>query len=336
MSLKGVIRVIGRTARHIERDQQRRARVAAQQYKSLQKQQTILDAARAISEYQEYLRVLKTVHCDCSDPIDWLTIQQETPPSVPVATDELEEIAKGKLTTYQPSFLDRILKLGPKKVGRLEEDIRNARYQDEQRFKDCQAEYKNQHNEWQEWQALSRQVLRKESDVYGQVMDAFLPFEHIAQLGGRLEFTFTSDHIEVDVQVDSADVIPDFTVSQLGSGKLSRKALPISKSNEIYQDYVCSCLLRIAREVQAHLPVSQVVVHALTESLNTATGLLANQVILSVAMPRDTLERMNFTAIDPSDAMVNFNHTMKFTRTGGFKPVDRVGIAAPIPYPKRG
>ena len=335
MSLRGVIRVVSRTARHIERDQQSRARVAAQQYKLLQKQQTILDAAQAVREYEAYLRVLKTVHCDCSDAIDWLTIQQETPPSVPVATDELEEIAKGQLTAYQPSFWDRVFKLGPKKLDRLEQEILNARYQDEQRFKERQAEYKDQQNEWQKWQELSQQVLRKESDVYRQVMDEFSPFEHIAQLGSRLEFTFTSDHIEVDVQVDSADVIPDFTVSQLASGKLSRKALPISKSNEMYQDYVCSCLLRIAREVQAHLPISQVVVHAITESLNTATGLLENQVILSVAMPRDTLEQMNFTAIDPSDALSNFNHTMKFTRTGGFKPVDRVGIAAPIPRPKR-
>ena len=335
MSLTGVVRAVSRTVRHIERDQQRRARVAAQQYKLLQKQQTVLDAAQAVREYEAYLRVLKAVHCDCSEPIDWLTIQRETPPAIPVATNEGEQTAMDRLASYQPSWLDRLFKLGPKKTTRLEEDILNARYQDEQRFKDRQAEYKNQYEDWQQWQEMSRQVLAKESDVYGQVIDAFAPFEPIAQLGSRLEFTFTSDHIEVDVHVNAADVIPDFTVSQLASGKLSRKALPISKSNEIYQDYVCSCLLRTAREVQAHLPVSQVVVHAVAAVLNRATGLLENQVILSVAMPRDTLERMNFTAIDPSDAMSNFNHTMKFTRTGGFKPVDRVGIAAPIPYPKR-
>jgi len=335
MSFKGVIRGVGRTVRHIERDQQRRARAAAQQYKSLQKQQTILDAARAVREYGEYIRVLKTVHCDCSDSIDWLTIRQETPPAIPVATDEGEQAAKDKLGAYQPSFLDRLFKLGPKKIARLEEEVLTARYQDEQDFKRRQTEHKSQCGEWQEWQELSRLVLSKESDVYRQVIDAYSPFEYISQFGNQLEFTFTRDHIEVDVHVNSTDVIPDFMVSQLASGKLSRKALPISRSNEIYQDYVCSCLLRIAREVQAHLPVSQVVVHAVAESLNTATGLLENQVILSVAMPRATLERMNFTAIDPSDSMSNFNHTMKFTRTAGFKPVDRVGIAAPIPYPRR-
>lgn len=129
--------------------------------------------------------------------------------------------------------------------------------------------------------------------------------------------------------------VTDFTVSHLASGKLSRKALPTSKSNEIYQNYVCSCLLRIARKVQARLPVSQVVVHAVAELLNRATGLLENRVILSVAIPRATLERLNFTAIDPYDSMSNFNHSINFTRTGGFKPVDRVSIAAPIPYPKR-
>lgn len=335
MSLRGVVRAINRTARHIERDQQRRARVAAQQYKFLQKQQAVLDTAQAVREYEEYINVLRTIHCDCSDTIDWLVIHQESPPTIPVITNERERTAQNKLATYQPSFLGKLFKLDSGKIKRLEEAVIIARQQDEQAFKGWQADYKKQYEEWQDQQELARLVLAKESDVYKEVIDAFAPFESIAQLGSRLEFTFTSEHIEVDLHVNSANVIPDFTMSQLTSGKISRKALSATKFNEIYQDYVCSCLLRVAREVQAHLPVSQVVVHAIAESLNTATGIVEKQVILSVAMPRTTVERMNFTAIDPSDSMLNFNHNMKFTKTGGFQPVDRVGIAAPIPYPKK-
>ncbi|MGF7218798.1 hypothetical protein GGR92_004977 [Spirosoma lacussanchae] len=335
MSIRGVVCAINRTARHIERDQQRRARVAAQQYKLLQKQQAIQDAAQAVREYEEYVSVLKTVHCDCSDPVDWSAMQHENPPTAPVVTDERERTAQHKLDTYQPSFLDKLFKLGPGKIRRLEEAVYKARQQDEQLFKDRQADYQKQYEDWQDRQELARLVLAKDSDVYGQVIDAFAPFESISQLGSRLEFTFTSDHIEVDLHVNSANVIPDFTVSQLASGKLSRKAVSASKFNELYQDYVCSCLLRIAREVQAHLPVSQVVVHAIGESLNSATGLLEKPILVSAAMPRVTLERINFAVIDPSDSMRNFNHTMKFTKTGGFQPVERVGLAAPIPYPKK-
>ena len=335
MSLRGVVRAINRTARHIERDQQRRARLAAQQYKQLQKQQAILDAAQAVREYEEYVSVLKTIHCDCSEAVDWTAMQQENPPSPPVATDERARIAQHKFDTYQPSFLDKLFKLGPGKIKRLEEAVGKARQQDEQAYSDKQADYQKQYEDWQERQEVARLVLAKDSDVYGQVIDAFAPFESIAQLGSRMEFTYTSDHIEVDLHVNSSNVIPDFTVSQLASGKLSRKALSASKFNELYQDYVCSCLLRIAREVQAHLPVSQVVVHAIGESLNTATGRVEKPIIVSAAMPRATLEHINFAAIDPSDSMRNFNHTMKFTKTAGFLPVERIGLAAPIPYPKK-
>ena len=108
-----------------------------------------------------------------------------------------------------------------------------------------------------------------------------------------------------------------------------------SKFNELYQDYVCGRLLRVAREVQAHLPVSQTVVHALAEQLNPATGQIERHVILSAAMPRATLSKLNFTALDPSDSRRNFTHTMKFTKTGGFQAVDRVGLAAPLPVTRR-
>ncbi|MEZ0612299.1 hypothetical protein ACAW74_27570 [Fibrella sp. WM1] len=335
MSLRGAVRVITTTARRVERSQQRRARLAARQYKEFQKHQAIVDAAQAVAEYNEYVSVLKTVHCDCSDVVDWAAMQQEAPPVMPVRTDEQERSAQAKFDTYQPSFLDKLFRSGPKKSQRLQEAIGQAKQQDDQLFRDKQAEYNRQHEEWQDRQELARQVLAKNSDVYGQVIEAFAPFEDIAELGSRLEFTFTSDHIEVDLLVNATDVVPDFTVSQLASGKLSRKPLSASKFNELYQDYVCSCLLRIGREVQAHLPVSQVVVHALARNLNTATGLVEKQVILSVAMPRFTLDGINMMAIDPSDSMRNFNHTMKFTKTGGFSPVERVGLAAPIPFPKR-
>ncbi|MBC6605365.1 hypothetical protein H8B13_00895 [Hymenobacter sp. BT188] len=335
MSWKGAARSFVATTRRIERDQQRRGRVAAQQFKQLQKEEAITNATQAVANYNEYLGVIKSVHHDCNDPIDWVTIQREPTPVPPLPSTEHEQKAQLALDTYQPGFFDRLFKRGPGKVKRMTEAVGTARQQDQQLTAERQAEHARQLTAWQDRQDLTRQVLAKDSDVYSQVLEIFTPFEGIRQLGSRLEFTFTADHIEVDVHVGTAEVIPDFVVTQLASGKLSRKTLPISKFNELYQDYVCGCLLRVAREVQAHLPVSQVVVHALTKQLNPATGLIENQVIASAAMPRDTLAQLNFTALDPSDSMRNFNHTMKFTKTGGFQAVDRVGLAAPIQNRKK-
>ncbi|GAB2563476.1 hypothetical protein [Spirosoma areae] len=335
MSWKGAVRSFAATARRIERDQQRRTRVATQQFKQLQKEQAITSAAQAVRDYDEYISVIKSVHYDCSDWLNWSAMQQEPPPSSPSRSIQEEQRAQAALDAYQPTFFDRLFKQGPRKVQRLEETIIAARQRDQQITIERQAEYARQLNEWQDRQYLTRQVLDRDSDVYSQVLEIFAPFEGNSHLESRLEYTFTADHIEVDVHVSSADVIPDFVVSQLASGKLSRKALPVSKFNELYQDYVCGCLLRVAREVQALLPVSQVVVHALAKQLNPINGQVESQVIVSAAMPRATLTELNFITLDPSDSMHNFNHNMKFSKTGGFQAVDRVGLAAPIPLNKR-
>ncbi|WP_375437297.1 hypothetical protein [uncultured Hymenobacter sp.] len=330
MSWKGAARSFAATARRMERNQQRRARVAAQQFKQLQKEQAVTNVAQAVADYNDYVSVIKSVHHDCSEPVNWASMQHEQPPVIPSPSVEHERTAQAALETYQPGFFDRLFKRGPGKIQGLQQALTDARQRDAQLTAERQAEYNRQCIEWQDRQDLTRQVLAKDSDVYQQVLEIFKPFDSISQLGCQLEFTFTADHIEVDVHVNTADIIPDFVVSQLASGKLSRKALPISKFNELYQDYVCGCLLRVAREVYAHLPIRQVVVHALTKQLNPATGRIENQVIVSVAIPRTTLDQLNFTALDPSDSMRNFNHTMKFTKTGGFQAVDRFGLAAPL------
>lgn len=335
MSWKGNVRSFAAAARRIERNQQRRARVAAQEFKQLQKEQAVANAAQAVAAYNEYLSVIKSMHHDCSDPLDWPAMQREAAPAPPAPSTEHERTAQAALAAYQPGFLDRLFKRGPGKIEQLEMAVAAARQRDQQLTAERQADHTRQLTEWQERQDLTRQVLAKDADVYRQVLEVFSPFANAGPLGTHLEFTFTADHIEVDLHVNTAEVIPDFVVSQLASGKLSRKALPISKFNELYQDYVCGCLLRVAREVQAHLPVSQTVVHALAQQLDSATGLIESQVIVSAAMPRDMLTQLNFTALDPSDSMRNFHHTMKFTKTGGFQAVDRVGLAAPLPGRKK-
>lgn len=330
MSWKGAARSFAATARRIERDQQRRTRVAAQQFKQLQKEQAIVSAAQAVAAYNDYVGIIKSIHHDCSPALDWTAMQQEKAPPVPIVSVEQERAAQATLDNYQPGFWDKLFKQSPKKQARLAQAVVDARQRDQQVTAERQNAYTQQHADWQERQELATQAVAKNPEVYGMVLEAFAPFEGIEHLGSHLEFTFTADHIEVDVHVRTKEVIPNFIVSQLASGKLSRKSLPVSKYNELYQDLVCGALLRVAREVFAHLPVSQVVTHALAEQLNPVTGQIERQVVVSASMPRATLEKLNFMALDPSDSMGNFNHTMKFTKTGGFQAVERIGLAAPL------
>jgi hypothetical protein len=96
------------------------------------------------------------------------------------------------------------------------------------------------------------------------------------------------------------------------------------KFNEVYQDYVCSCVLRVANEIFSVIPDSKVVVTAVDELLNSKTGHLEESPILSVCVSMHTLESLNMDAIEPSDSMNNFIHNMSFKKTKGFEAVSSV------------
>jgi hypothetical protein len=67
-----------------------------------------------------------------------------------------------------------------------------------------------------------------------------------------------------------------------------------------------------------------VVVNAVSDVLDTVTGVTAQRPILSVAFSPKKLAQLNFEALDPSDSMSNFPHRMKFGKTTGFSPVERI------------
>ena len=92
----------------------------------------------------------------------------------------------------------------------------------------------------------------------------------------------------------------------------------------MYQDYVCSCALRVAREVLALLPVDMLIVTVNVTALQSSTGKEAETPVLSVAMPRQILERLDFARLDPSDSMENFKHrgdAMASRKSGEFTAI---------------
>ncbi len=131
-------------------------------------------------------------------------------------------------------------------------------------------------------------------------------------------------YLEVEFHVKSADVVPDREMI-LDEKGLKEKALTKSAYNEMLQDYVCSCMLRVARDTFALLPVRRVVIHATDTILNTATGHESEETIVSVSVGRDQLNGVDFDRLDPSDALSAFPIHMDFKKTRGFAPVERIG-----------
>jgi hypothetical protein len=100
--------------------------------------------------------------------------------------------------------------------------------------------------------------------------------------------------------------------------------MPRQRYFEIYQDYVCGCTLRMAREVFAMLPVEMLLVTAVSESQDARSGQRSEQAVLSVAMPRAKIAGINFDNLSPGEAVNQFAHRGDFSasrKAGGFQPI---------------
>ena len=158
-----------------------------------------------------------------------------------------------------------------------------------------------------------------------EVIDRIDPFSEISTLGSSLSFNINENSIvEAIIHIHGVDIIPYEVKSLLKSGRLSVKKMPKGTFNEIYQDYVCSCVLRVARELFSILPETMVFVTAVDKLLNSKTGHKEVSAILSAAVSRDTLESLDITNLDPSDSMSNFVHNMSFRKTKGFEVVEQL------------
>jgi hypothetical protein len=266
-----------------------------------------------------------SIHKEASHPVDWSSITASKQPTEPVRSSHHEQEARQRLETYKPGVADKLFKRAEKKHQQLVAAVDEAKQADDDEYRRELSQYQKELKEWETEQSLATRILAGESEAYMAAIDELNPFSEISDLGSSVQFKTSSNGIlDVELNVHGEDVVPKESKSLLQSGKLSVKQMQKGRFYEIYQDYVCSCVLRIANELFSLLPLDAVVVTAVDNMLNSKTGHMEDQPIVSVAIPRATFEALNLDAIDPSDSMQNFVHNMAFKKTKGFSAVERV------------
>lgn len=111
--------------------------------------------------------------------------------------------------------------------------------------------------EWAKMHSLAKRVLAGEESAYDEALQDLSGFSELSKLGSSIAFrVHHSKLIECELTVNGRDAIPAEVKSLTSAGKLSVKAMPKARFHEVYQDYVCGCVLRAAREVLALLFVS--------------------------------------------------------------------------------
>jgi len=176
-----------------------------------------------------------------------------------------------------------------------------------------------------ELQPFAQSVLAGDIDAYFRVIEQVGPFDDLLEYGSGFEVGTDDPKImEIEFQVKSGDIIPKQYPDMKASGEIVMKDFSKSAYFELVQDYVSSTMLRVARDTFALLPVQTVIIHAVDKILNPATGNDEEVTIASAKIKRDAMATLNFERIDPSDCLESFESNVKFKKTTGYSPVDRV------------
>lgn len=325
MTVKGFVRSYQAAKRRGERDAQRKGRELQKQMQNIGKMQEAQRAAYEVDVYDNQIDVVTSVHKESSEPWDWKEMAQTPKPVEPILAHSHEDAARVKRDQHKPGMFSKMLGKESKDKERLQQAVEEGKQRDQHVYDEARRQYDESLGNWQATTDLARRVLEGNSDAYIEAIQEANPFSDISALGSQITFNSSAPwYMESTLVVSSNEIIPKQEKSLTKTGKLSTKEMPASRFNEMYQDYVCSCILRVARELFSLLPIEMAIVQAMAETVNPATGRKEEQTILSVAIERQTLETLNLDAIDPSDSMKNFVHKMKFSKAKGFDTVDKV------------
>jgi hypothetical protein len=311
MGYKATIRAMEAAQRRQQRDAQKRQRELERQNKEQIKRSAIEQARLEVETHENKLEVLLSVHKQQGEIWDWVALASSLPPPCPKKNSNHE------LKTKQLMLVST--------SQQKESAIEQARLQDEQAFQEAMQTYSSEKAEHEKLKGLAFRILAQEHHAYIEALVELSPLREISDLGSLLHFTVHNAMlIGCEIKVNSTQIIPTEVKTLTASEKLSVKPMPMGRFHEIYQDYVCGCMLRVAREVFAMLPVETLLVTALADLPYSRTRHTVEQPVLSAAMPRAAIARLNFEKLDSSEALENFRHrgdARGSRKSGVFQPI---------------
>ncbi len=314
MGWKGTVRSIAATARRMEKDAERRHKLAV-------KEQITTDASTDVLNWENYIDDLLTVHTDLTDHVDWDILLNKTEPTKPKLGTDCQDNAKANLAHFKPRFFD-FLRGGTDKLRKhLDDAFEQAHDEDNAEYNRALEKYDTDFTEWESDRDLAKRLSIGEAAAIHEVITELQSLSKTDLIGSSVTFSIDDNYVHAKPQVHTDEIVPSYRRKQLASGKLSETKMPVAQFNELYQDYVASVALKVAGDLFQLLPLDEVYVTCESEMLNSATGHKEPTPILSVQFVRETFGQLNLVNIDPSDSMANFNHVMNFKRAKGFAPI---------------
>jgi hypothetical protein len=303
----------------------RQHREYLQTTKQMQKERARQHASAEAEEYASYVKMLTSIHTDCSEPWNWHAVSKRRPPTEPGRTTSVEDAAHAALAAYSPKFLDRLFGSAAEHRAQLAEAVQRGAAHDQEQYEAAMHAHRLRLDQWNYQQRLAPGVLSLHPDACRAALSYVGAFDEFEGFSTRVTLeAVVQNAATFGCVIEDQEIVPAEEVKLTAGGKLSTKEMAAGKYWALYQDHVASCAIRIAREAYAITPIERVIVNVRVSRLDPSTGHMVCPTILAVHFTREALMRLNFAAIDPSESLKNFSHRMKFKKTAGFDPVEQM------------
>lgn len=314
MTQRGALRALRAAERRFQREAQKRHRELERQAKEMAKLSVLEQARLEVETYENGLEVLLSIHKEPCEEWDWAGLAAALRPCPPRTDRRKECLARRLALVAHPDHRDAANAV-----------IEDGRALDAQSHQEGMSAYADEVSEIEKLRRLALRILAGDHMAFLEAFAEFNPVAEFSSVGSLKQFGVESDDlIECVFKVNANEVIPKDIKTLTASGKVSIKPMPKIRFHEIYQDYVCGCIFRMAREVFAMLPIETILVTALADVADPRTGQSSERAVLSVVLPRASVAHLNFEEITPASAISDFRHRGNFTasrKAGAFQPI---------------
>jgi hypothetical protein len=140
---------------------------------------------------------------------------------------------------------------------------------------------------WRYLKGISRKVLSGDIDTYLNAIEKMRPVDDLLDYGSDFEFgTDNAKIMEVEFRINADNMLPD--VKQIGKEEYEM----------LFDEYVQSCSIRVARDVFALLPVKYVIVYAKD----------GDDTVLKVKFDKDEMQKINFKEAGIGEIIERFRY----------------------------
>lgn len=266
--------------------------------------------AYIVEKYEERVLALSQLHLNLIKPIDWNARAKQQPPFKIGEMGQNEAAASQVLKEYKPSFFAKIFKKDKAKLNNLQEQVSEASKKD-----------KKIYAEWLEMVQQAQMFASATPDLYLELLRQTDFFKIESELGVKIRLELKEDEILIDLVINDT-LIPDEVTSLSKTGRLSTKAQTKTNYYSLYQQHICSIILKVVKDCFNTLAsIKEISINVIEEKVDPTDGHHKVFLLIQAAFAKEELENLNFERLEPVAAIEGFEPKWKFLKTKGYQPL---------------